>query len=100
MERYRESIHGTGLLQAGLTVTANCADCHTAHHELPASDARSSVNRANIAETCAQCHRGIYELFTASVHSPNVTHTAKPLPVCTIATPPTASSAPTSPISA
>ena len=82
VERYRESIHGKGLLQSGLTVTANCADCHTSHHELPAADARSSVNRANIAETCAQCHRGIYELFTASVHSPKVTHTGKPLPVC------------------
>ena len=82
VDRYRESIHGQGLLQAGLTVTANCADCHTPHHELPSRDPRSSVNRANIAETCAQCHRGIYELFTASVHSPNVTHSGKPLPVC------------------
>ncbi len=82
VERYRESIHGKGLLQAGLTVTANCADCHTPHHELPGSDPRSSVNRANIAETCAKCHRGIYELFTASVHSPKVTHTTKTLPVC------------------
>ena len=70
VEHYRESIHGKGLLEAGLTVTANCADCHTPHHELPGRDPRSSVNRANIAETCAQCHRGIYELFTASVHSP------------------------------
>ena len=69
-------------MQAGLTVTADCADCHTAHHELPASDPRSSVNRANIARTCAQCHRGIFELFTASVHSTDVTHTAKELPVC------------------
>src|ERR1035438_3856623 len=82
VEHYRESIHGKGLLQAGLTVTANCADCHTPHHELPSADPRSSVNRANIAETCAQCHRGIYELFTASVHSPKVTHSGKPLPVC------------------
>ena len=82
VDRYRESIHGKGLLQSGLTVTANCADCHTPHHELPASDPRASVNRANIAETCAQCHRGIYEQFTASVHSTKVTHTAKPLPVC------------------
>src|ERR1035438_8461078 len=31
---------------------------------------------------CAQCHRGIFELFTASVHSPEVTHTGKELPVC------------------
>jgi cytochrome b subunit of formate dehydrogenase len=82
VEHYRESIHGKGLLQSGLTVTANCADCHTSHHELPAADPRSSVNRANIAETCAQCHRGIYELFTASVHSPKVTHTGQTLPVC------------------
>ena len=82
VEHYRESIHGKGLLQSGLTVTANCADCHTPHHELPSADPRSSVNRANIAETCAQCHRGIYELFTASVHSPKVTRSGKPLPVC------------------
>jgi cytochrome b subunit of formate dehydrogenase len=82
VEHYRESIHGKGLLQSGLTVTANCADCHTPHHELPGKDPRSSVNRANIADTCAQCHRGIYELFTASVHSPKVTRSGKPLPVC------------------
>ncbi len=82
VEHYKESIHGKGLLQSGLTVTADCADCHTAHHELPASDPRSSVNRANIALTCAKCHRGIYEMFHMSVHSPEVTKTAKELPVC------------------
>ncbi len=37
VEHYVESIHGKGLLESGLTVTANCADCHTAHHELPAA---------------------------------------------------------------
>jgi cytochrome b subunit of formate dehydrogenase/uncharacterized protein with PIN domain len=82
VEHYKESIHGKGLLQSGLTVTADCADCHTAHHELPASDPRSSVNRANIALTCAKCHRGIYEMFHMSVHSPEVTKTTKELPVC------------------
>ncbi|MFB3826804.1 MAG: hypothetical protein ACE15B_08540 [Bryobacteraceae bacterium] len=82
VEHYRESIHGKGLLQAGLTVTADCSDCHSAHHELPSKDPRSSVNRANIARTCAKCHRGIYELFTASVHAPEVTRTNKELPVC------------------
>ncbi len=82
VEHYAESIHGKGLIDSGLTVTANCTDCHTAHHELPAKDSRSSVNSKNIARTCAQCHRGIYELFTASVHSPTVTKTVKQLPVC------------------
>ena len=82
VEHYTESIHGKGLLESGLTVTANCADCHTAHHELPSSDARSSVNRNNIPQTCGQCHRGIFELFNASVHSPKAYPTKKPLPVC------------------
>ncbi|HLJ46763.1 MAG TPA: cytochrome c3 family protein [Bryobacteraceae bacterium] len=82
VESYRDSVHGKGLLESGLTVTANCADCHTAHGELPANDPQSSVNRANVAKTCAKCHRGIFDLFEASVHSPQVTHTDKKLPVC------------------
>ena len=82
VEHYVESIHGKGLLESGLTVTADCADCHTPHHELPSRDARSSVNPRNVARTCAQCHRGIYELFTKSVHSPEVTRSSKTLPVC------------------
>ena len=40
------------------------------------------MNRANIARTCSKCHRGIYELFTESIHSPTVTRTSKKLPVC------------------
>ena len=81
VEHYVESIHGKGLLESGLTVTANCADCHTAHRELPSRDPRSSVNRANIARTCAKCHRGIFEVFVSSVHSPDVTK-GKVVPVC------------------
>jgi cytochrome b subunit of formate dehydrogenase len=82
VEHYTESIHGKGLLQSGLTVTANCADCHTPHHELPSRDPGSSVNPKNIAATCGRCHQGIFELFTASIHSPGPAKTSKPLPVC------------------
>ena len=35
-KNYVESIHGKGLLKSGLTVTATCTSCHTAHGELPA----------------------------------------------------------------
>ena len=38
IERYTESIHGKGLLKSGLTVTAMCTDCHTAHGVLPHAD--------------------------------------------------------------
>ena len=53
VENYVESIHGKGLMQSGLLVTAMCADCHTAHRELPASDERSTVNPKNIPQSCA-----------------------------------------------
>ncbi len=83
VEHYLDSIHAKGLLESGLTVTANCADCHTAHHELPASDPRSSVNRANIASTCGRCHHGIMEQFNKSIHSPLVSsRPPEELPTC------------------
>jgi cytochrome b subunit of formate dehydrogenase len=82
LEHYRESIHGKGLIQSGLTVTADCVDCHTAHNELPKANPRSTVNSANIASTCAKCHRGIYELFTTSIHARPASDQSKKVPVC------------------
>ncbi len=82
IEHYIESIHGKGLTKSGLTVTATCADCHTAHMELPHTDPRSSINQNNIAATCGRCHHGIEEQFNKSVHSRAVTNTEKELPVC------------------
>ena len=79
---YTMSIHGKGLLESGLVVTAMCTDCHTAHHELPASDSASTVNPENVPHTCARCHSGIYEVFEQSIHSPTVTKTDKELPKC------------------
>lgn len=82
ISRYQESIHGKGLLKSGLTVTATCTSCHTAHGELPASDPESTVNRNNVPATCGVCHHGIQEQFVNSVHSATVTKTGQPLPVC------------------
>ncbi len=82
VEKYTESIHGKGLLKSGLVVTATCADCHSAHGELPHTDPASTVNRANVASTCGKCHHGIEEMFRSSVHSPLVTKTDKELPAC------------------
>ncbi len=82
VEHYKESIHGKGLLESGLIVTATCVDCHTTHRELPSKDPNSSVNHKNIASTCGKCHQGIYEQLNKSIHSPNITKTDKTLPVC------------------
>jgi hypothetical protein len=82
IEHYTESIHGKGLMKSGLTVTAMCTNCHTAHSVLPKTDPASSVNRANIPATCGRCHHGIQEMFLQSVHATEVGRTEKELPVC------------------
>jgi uncharacterized protein with PIN domain len=82
IEAYTESIHGKGLLKSGLTVTATCTGCHTAHGVLPRTDPLSSVNRANVPETCGRCHHGIQEEFQKSVHHEMLGKTDKELPVC------------------
>lgn len=82
VSHYTESIHGKGLLESGLTVTATCTDCHTAHRELPPADIESSVNPKNIATTCGNCHHGIVNQFDKSVHSPLANPTDKTQPVC------------------
>ncbi|MDH3495631.1 MAG: cytochrome c3 family protein [Gemmatimonadota bacterium] len=65
---YEESIHGKGLIQSGLLVTATCSSCHTAHRELPPEDSLSSIYHANVASTCGTCHAGIEEAFRRSIH--------------------------------
>ncbi len=82
VQNYSMSIHGKGLLESGLVVTATCTSCHTAHEPLPSSDPASSVNPANVPATCCRCHEGVEKTFEQSIHSPLVSKTDKPLPVC------------------
>lgn len=82
IERYTESIHGKGLMKSGLTVTAMCTNCHTAHSILPHSDSASSINPKNIPSTCGKCHHGIEEQFSQSIHAKLAGKTDKQLPVC------------------
>ncbi|HET9250531.1 MAG TPA: hypothetical protein VFP58_00270 [Candidatus Eisenbacteria bacterium] len=86
VQHYQESIHGKGLMKSGLTVTATCTSCHTAHGVLPKESPVSSVNRENIPGTCGRCHHGIEEQFRKSIHAaqngaPKANGKAK-LPVC------------------
>jgi hypothetical protein len=79
---YAESIHGKGLLESGLVVTAMCTDCHTAHHELPEKDPNSSVNPEKISDTCGRCHHGIADQFVESVHANKTGDPTRTYPVC------------------
>ncbi len=66
---YSTSVHGKSLIQKGLLSTAVCTDCHTTHFMLKESDERSSVHPKNIANTCGNCHKGIYNEYIASDHA-------------------------------
>ncbi len=62
---YLSSYHGMAETM-GSTAVANCASCHGVHNILPSSDPKSTINQANLAKTCGQCHRGANQKFIAS----------------------------------
>jgi predicted CXXCH cytochrome family protein len=80
---YSKSIHGKGLIEKGLLVSAICTDCHTTHHELKMTDSASSVNPANVPLTCAKCHKSIYDEYLSSDHSIRNNTDKLKFPTCT-----------------
>ena len=66
LTQYSFSIHGEGLYKRGLTKSAVCSDCHTAHNVRNHKDPQSSIHRDNIAGMCQNCH-GMIEKVHAKV---------------------------------
>jgi cytochrome b subunit of formate dehydrogenase len=62
LENYSMSMHGEGLFRQGLTVTAVCTSCHTAHDIRSHTDKRSSIHADNVAATCTSCHGQIEQV--------------------------------------
>ena len=54
-ETYEESFHGRAI-HLGSVKAATCVSCHGSHAILAAANPESSINKANIPKTCAQCH--------------------------------------------
>ena len=54
-KKYGASKHGQ-LVKAGNPHAPKCYDCHTMHAVLPAKNAASTVNSANLHKTCGACH--------------------------------------------
>ncbi len=59
LTNYSESIHGKGLFERGLIVSATCNDCHSNHLILPHTNPQASTSSAKIASTCMKCHANI-----------------------------------------
>ena len=71
LQSYVDSYHGLKSRTGDKTV-ANCASCHGAHLVLSSDDPRSSVNPANLVNTCGDCHQGMTaEMATKTkIHEP------------------------------
>lgn len=80
LEGYQHSAHFKSLMADGTGAT--CTDCHAAHDLYKASDLRSSINRANIATTCGDCHEEIAVTYAASIHGQAVLHGNADAPTC------------------
>ncbi len=52
---YSASVHGQKVKE-GDTEAPTCVDCHGKHKILRVKDPKSTVNRANIPNTCGSCH--------------------------------------------
>ena len=62
-----QSVHGRAIQQGNLNA-ASCNDCHGVHDILPASDPHSKIWKQNVASTCAQCHKNVFDTYRQSIH--------------------------------
>jgi formate dehydrogenase gamma subunit len=76
---YADSYHGLAMREGSQTV-ANCASCHGVHNIFRSTDPRSTVNAANLAKTCGNCHAGAGDHFIIGpVHVQTATGPAHPV---------------------
>jgi predicted CXXCH cytochrome family protein len=83
VELYEKSAHYRALEKSGLTLSANCSNCHGAHDIKSVKDTVARVSRKNIIKTCGQCHVGIQRDYLEGVHGKDYVKGIKDVPVCT-----------------
>src|SRR5690242_11639558 len=79
---YEESVHGRAVA-AGKDGAAVCTDYHGSHDIRTAGDPRSPIFKFNVPNTCAQCHAGVKQVYTESIHGQAIARGNWQAPVCT-----------------
>jgi len=79
---YQESVHGLAI-EKGSKKAAVCTDCHGSHEILAANDAKSSIYKFNVPQTCGKCHTAIAQTFMQSIHGQGISRGNGMAPVCT-----------------
>lgn len=66
---FTDSYHGLAV-RGGAVEVVNCASCHGDHAIKSQDDPTSTVNKANLAQTCGECHPGANTRFAVgAVHA-------------------------------
>ncbi len=81
VESYNHSIHGK-LVRLGSKKAADCISCHasSALHDIYKKDnPKASINKANIAQTCRQCHAKTGDWFIDIAVHPSPIHKDNPI---------------------
>ena len=65
---YHNSVHNKILREQPEKGAPTCINCHNYHEIYLMSDARSTFNKVNRAETCGQCHEKEKEEYYKSIH--------------------------------
>jgi cytochrome b subunit of formate dehydrogenase len=68
VKSYHNSVHNKILREQPDKGAPTCISCHGYHEIFLMSDARSSFNKVNRAETCGHCHESETEEYYKSVH--------------------------------
>lgn len=79
---YEDGMHGIVLFKSGMIFSAVCNDCHGSHKIFSAADARSTVHRARINDTCSTCHAGIVDVYLKSIHGQYFSGGSEEAPTC------------------
>jgi cytochrome b subunit of formate dehydrogenase len=61
-QTFADSYHGLAV-RGGAVEVVNCASCHNSHAIKSSSDPTSTINKANLVQTCGQCHPGANTRF-------------------------------------
>ncbi len=81
-DNYNDYYHGAAY-KNGAPDAPVCWQCHKAHDVLPSSNRLSSVNQANLVETCSQCHLNepneAYTSYSQAIHHKSELVAANPL---------------------
>ncbi|MEE8335320.1 MAG: cytochrome b/b6 domain-containing protein [Candidatus Neomarinimicrobiota bacterium] len=75
---YQDSYHGLAVLN-GDEKAATCYNCHNAHEILAVENENSSINPANLKNTCSQCHPGSTYNFAQSYTHQSVIMAERPV---------------------